>query len=58
MESRQKTALAIYSSMLITFLQDLDTKHQTLVIDTPMHPKMEMSYALYNVRIFTVIFST
>ena len=44
-----KTALAIRFDPNRTFLQDLDTKHQTLEIDTPIYSTMEMSYAIYNV---------
>ena len=35
--------------MLMTFLQDLDTKDQTLVIDTQVLSETEMSFATCNV---------
>ena len=44
-----KTALAIRFDPNRTFLQDLDTKHQTLEIDTPIYSITEMSYSIYNV---------
>ena len=46
-------------TMLMTFLQDLGTNHQTLVIHTiEVLSEPEMSYATCNTRIITRIFSS